>query len=192
MVGHDIEDQISADEREPGAWGVPGTAAHIEAIAFNQKGTRIVTASYDRTVRIWDAETADELIRIRHECRGLSGNESVAFRPDGKLIALAWGSKVMIFNAESGDEPFTAPGHSISFHPDGAKFAVGSDDDVTILDTAQRKQLHTLDVKGQLVEYSPDGSFLVVGSTPASLIVASPKSTCASPGGCERGRNTSW
>jgi len=161
MDGHDIDKQVPDHEREPGAWGVPGAAAHIRAIAFNQDGTRIVTASFDRTVRIWNAETVDELARIRHECHGLSGNESVAFSPDGKLIALAWASTVMIFDAASGEELFTAPGRSIAFHPDGSQFAVAGEGPVAIFGATKRELIRSLDVNGMHVQYSLNGKVLV-------------------------------
>ena len=56
------------------------------ALAFSPDGSRIVTGSHDRTTRVWDATSGDELIVLR----GLEGVvSSLAFSPDGSRIASA-------------------------------------------------------------------------------------------------------
>jgi WD40 repeat protein len=58
----------------------------VRSAAFSPDGTRIVTASGDKTARIWDAATAKEIIVLR----GHDGQVfSAAFSPDGKRIVTA-------------------------------------------------------------------------------------------------------
>ena len=54
--------------------------------AFSPDGTRIVTASWDKTARIWDAATGKEITVLRgHESQVCSA----AFSPDGTRIVTA-------------------------------------------------------------------------------------------------------
>ena len=61
------------------------------AVAFSPNGKTLVSGSFDRTVRLWDAATGET-------CATLKGHEgivyAVAFSPDGKTLASkASGSK---------------------------------------------------------------------------------------------------
>jgi WD40 repeat protein len=58
----------------------------VESAAFSPDGSRIVTASDDKTARIWDAATAKEIAVLRgHDDRVVSA----AFSPDGSRIVTA-------------------------------------------------------------------------------------------------------
>jgi WD40 repeat protein len=69
----------------------------LNSAAFSPDGKRIVTASEDDTVRVWDAATAKEIAVLRgHENRVYSA----AFSPDGTRIVTASGDKTArIWNA---------------------------------------------------------------------------------------------
>jgi WD40 repeat protein len=80
-------------------------------IAFNDKGTLLATAGRDRTARLWDATTHQE---VHH---GLLGNRlaviDVAFCPDGQTVATAsQGGEVHLWNLATGREllSFDQPG----------------------------------------------------------------------------------
>ncbi len=60
-----------------------GHTGHVNSVAFNKDGTRILTGSGDRTVKVWDARTGTELL----ELQGLTGFVmSASFSPDGTRI----------------------------------------------------------------------------------------------------------
>ena len=67
-----------------------GHKREVNSAAFSPDGSRIVTASDDRTARIWDAASAKEIAV-------LSGHDnrlwSAAFSPDGLRIVTASGDK---------------------------------------------------------------------------------------------------
>ena len=62
----------------------------MNSSAFSFDGTRIVTASADNTVRIWDAATAKEIAILRGHERAVN---SAAFSPDGSRIVTASNDK---------------------------------------------------------------------------------------------------
>ena len=63
-----------------------GHADWIRAVAFSPDGSKLATASDDRTAKVWDAATGEELST-------LTGHDdfvgSVAFSPDGTRLATA-------------------------------------------------------------------------------------------------------
>src|SRR3954451_1353790 len=78
--------------------------------AFSPDGTRIVTTSWDRTARIWDAASGEAT-------RVLTGHDNVlnsaAFSPDGNRIVTAAGDKtVRIWDAASGAAVSRLTGHN--------------------------------------------------------------------------------
>jgi WD40 repeat protein len=65
-----------------------GHASAVSAVAISPDGKRVVTGSYDRTVRIWDIKTAQELISFRNHNSWIC-LDSIAFSADGRLLMTA-------------------------------------------------------------------------------------------------------
>ena len=62
----------------------------MRSAAFSPDGSRIVTASEDKTARIWDAASAKEIAVLRGHDNYVN---SAAFSPDGSRIVTASGDK---------------------------------------------------------------------------------------------------
>ena len=90
-------------------------AADIWSVAFSPDGARLASASIDRTVKVWDVATGDEVLSLRGHTGGVLG---VAFSPDGDLLASAGrDGTVRIWDASPRPRP--SPGRGTD--PGGAR-----------------------------------------------------------------------
>jgi WD40 repeat protein len=140
----------------------------ISCLAISPNGMRIASGSVDRTVRVWDGRTFEELGLCEHE----DVVNSVAFSPDSSLIAS--GSKdgtVWIWNARILEKVTRLAVHedlvtSVAFFPDGTRIASASFDcTVRMWDTRTYEPLPGLQCSGQVfaIAISPDSTQLALG-----------------------------
>ena len=72
----------------------------VSLVAFSPDGPRLASASKDRTVRLWDPASGEELLILRGHEDDVS---SVVFSPDGMRLASASEDKtVRLWNAAYG------------------------------------------------------------------------------------------
>ncbi len=62
-------------------------------MAFHPSGTRLATASWDQTVRVWDTATGHDLANLKGHTDRVLG---VAFSPDGGFLASAGGADLTV------------------------------------------------------------------------------------------------
>jgi tetratricopeptide (TPR) repeat protein len=149
------------------------------AVCFSQDGSRLASACYDGTARIWDAATWQELHILENpDTASDRGNRrvcDVAFSPDGRLLAMASAEgNVVIWDAATGEQRQTLSGHanmvmSVAFSPDGRTLASGSEDStIRLWNTATWRELVRLDPEAAFdptsLAFSPDGSRLLAAS----------------------------
>jgi len=149
-----------------------GHNAYVNSATFSPDGRKILSASWDNTIRIWDANTGQCIdTLIGHT----SSVKSAVFSPDGKFIASAsWDNTIRIWDANTGDcvgKPLiehTDNVNSVAFSPDGKILASASDDKtIRIWDANTWKCTNTLIGHTSSVEsvaFSPDGKFIASAS----------------------------
>ncbi|KIO06363.1 hypothetical protein M404DRAFT_479931 [Pisolithus tinctorius Marx 270] len=156
-----------------------GHTSLVLSVAFFPDGTRILSGSYDKTIRIWDAETGLQLGRTLEGHR--SPVSSVAVSLDGKRIASgSYDNTVRVWETQKGLEVAEHCGHtgpilSVAFSPDGGRIVSGSEDGtIRVWDPEGGLQLcWSLWDRPSInaVAFSPDGELIASGSSDAALRV---------------------
>ena len=101
--------------------------------AISPDGKRVVTASFDNTARLWDAETGKEIAVLKaHE----GGVTAASFSPDGKRVVTASDdATARLWDAETGKEIAVLKAHvgeanGARFSPDGRRIVSAGNDNV--------------------------------------------------------------
>ena len=108
----------------------------VNSIAFSPDGKRLATGDSDRTTRVYDAASGQELLTLGGHTAEVSG---VAFHPDGKRLATSSSDNtVRIWDVTNGQELLALSGNSrelfsATFSPDGKRLAAGSDDNTVMI-----------------------------------------------------------
>jgi len=132
--------------RGPGSW--------VLSVAFSPDERRVLSGSWDSTVRLWDAVSGEELAALRgHE----DHVTSVAFSPDGRLVLSgSWDCTVRLWDAASGRElAVLRAGAGLSADPADDDAASGRELELAVL----RKHGRVLSVA-----FSPNGCRVLSGS----------------------------
>ncbi|WP_346184046.1 WD40 repeat domain-containing protein [Streptomyces osmaniensis] len=165
----------------PLATPLRGHSGAVYLTSFSPDGRLLATASYDRTVRLWDVSDRD---RPRPLGEPLTGHRSwvssAVFSPDGRtLVSASDDGTVRLWDVTrpSRPRPVGAPltGHRgtiylVAFSPDGRTLASVSEDRTVrlwnVADPKRPKALATLpgaDAAVRSVAFSPDGDTLAAG-----------------------------
>ena len=145
----------------------------IGCVKFSPDGKLIVSCSFDKTIRVWDAMTGEEVKTLRGHGRWVHG---VAIDSRSRRIASACeDGTVKVWDIESGSELMTLLGHtravtSVVFSPDGERLFSGSDQTVKIWELGvDHSASLTLEGLHRGVAFSPDGKHIVTGGKNITL-----------------------
>jgi serine/threonine protein kinase/WD40 repeat protein len=144
------------------------------SLALSRDGRRAVSASEDKTLRLWDLETGQSRL-IRREDGALG---AVALSPDDRHAAYVCDTTIYLCDLETGDELMTFRGHElgiarIAFCGDGRRIvSCGSDKTIRVWDVETGKELRRL-AHGEGVSdlaIFPDGRRVLATSGDASIV----------------------
>lgn len=136
-----------------------GHSGLVYRAVFSPDGSRLASASWDSTIKIWDAHTGKE----ERRCNPRGRASHLAFHPDGNFLVYSHGSGLSILNANTGEEArsFRGRGGPIAMRPDGRRLAgLSWDGAVKVWDPAVDQEGQVLaDDADQLssLAFSPDG-----------------------------------
>jgi WD40 repeat protein len=163
-----------------------GHMSKITDVVFTPDGKRLISASTDKTIRVWDVATGKSVRTILGESwPGASGEiNAIALSPDGARLAVGgrlgksdtsdYAEVIRLYDFATGHlVALLKDGHgksvtSLAFSPDGRRLISGSNDNTAIIwDTEEQRLLHRLRGHGDTVfavGFTPDGERAVTGS----------------------------
>jgi WD40 repeat protein len=153
----------------------------VDRIVFTRDGTRVLAATTDGTVAVWDGASDKATVTqvgpdgIPPELAIAPDGVTVATRPAGETTAQLWRlthDELVKGNSIKGPRF----GYGLAFSPDGESLVIGGADQFVIhrLDDGGRKTVDLGDEDTRSLAVSPDGSTIAVGvwSGPVLLIDA--------------------
>ncbi|MBN9120102.1 MAG: protein kinase, partial [Planctomycetes bacterium] len=140
----------------------------VQSVSFSPDGARVVTGSWDRTAKVWDAKTGTELLTLKGHTDAVL---SACFSTDGARIVTAGNDRTAkVWDAHTGTELLTLKGHgsvvySACFSTDGARIVTGGRDKTAkVWDAGAGTELFTLKGHADVVQsasFNPDGTRIV-------------------------------
>ncbi len=140
----------------------------IYGLAFSPDGARILTASWDKTAKLWDAASGKLIAAFDHQ----GAVNTAAFSPDGTRILTASADKTAkLWDAPSGKviSSFSHEGtvNAAAFSPDGARVLTASADKTAKLwDAISGKLIASFSHQDEVNDavFSPDGARILTAS----------------------------
>jgi WD40 repeat protein/GAF domain-containing protein len=162
----------------------------VTAVAFSPDGGRLVSGSWDRTVKFWEVSTGEQLGAVTNEMKEV---QSLAFSRDGRWLATENSSDTTSLRDPStgheirtlrSDKPLGPLGsnwvYSIAFSPDGRWLASALDDKtVRLWDVKSGQKVRDLTGLRRAVVYiafSPNGRLLATGDDQKNIRIWDPAS----------------
>jgi WD40 repeat protein/uncharacterized caspase-like protein len=167
-----------------------GHGGVIRAVTFSHDGRMVLSASDDKTLKLWESATGRLLRTIEAHSSYVT---SVAFLPDGSdgssAVSGGWEGTLKLWNVATGKLLRTFEGHAgavqwVAISPDGRKIAAssqvltGQSADGRVISGSDQRTIQVWDVatgellstfNGYPVVFSPTGRTLLAGSRDKTL-----------------------
>ena len=172
-------------EHNPKPKSLVGHTEHIWSLAFSPDGKRLASGSDDKTTRLWDVETGEEIAMLPLDTPRRT--MALAFSRCGTMIAGGMSDKLRLWCAETLTtlfaipQPQTEDPYALAFSPCGKYLASGTwwqkgmeKMAIRLWDVETGENIHTFwghttDV--QSLAFSPDGTLLASGSFDGTILL---------------------
>ncbi len=148
-----------------------GHEREVSHAAFSPNGSRIVTASYDLTARVWETAGGKEMAVLSGHTKPVN---HATFSPDGsRILTASYDNTARLWDAASGTQIAVLNGHEAAvshaaFSPDGSRIVTASYDQTARLwEAAGGTQIAILrghDDWVKHVAFSPNGNRILTAS----------------------------
>ncbi len=155
-----------------------GHTDSINAVTVIPDGSRVISASSDKTLKVWDMETGEELQSLQGHTDLVRG---VVVMPNGRRAISASSDKTLkVWDLETGEELQTLQGHNdwvyaVAVTPDGSHaISASADKTLKVWDMETWEELQTLNGHTDsvyAVAVTPDGSCAISASRDKTLKV---------------------
>jgi WD40 repeat protein len=155
---------------------IVGHSEMVSSMDFSLDGSRLLTTSEDKTVKVWSVETGDLLLSLGNQTEMVS--TGIFSADNSEIVTAGYDQNISIWNSQTGKQEQVLAGHtspviSLSYSPNGKLLASGGlYEEIIIWDTATWKSLLTLQVDsiGAVpLAFSPDNKILATTSVDGSL-----------------------
>jgi WD40 repeat protein len=149
----------------------------VTAGCFTPDGSRLVSASSDKTLRLFEPGSGRCLATMAGHLEAVT---ALAVSPDGRLAASAGGADLKLWDLAKAVEAVALAGHSYeitgcAFSPDGRLIASASwDRSIKLWDVhtgAEAATLHGHEWQVEALAFSPDGTRLVSGGADGVVLL---------------------
>lgn len=166
-----------------------GHTDHVRAVKFTHDGKRLVTGSYDKTVKVWDLNSRTAMVTLVGHANAIY---CISISTDDSLVAVAVGKEpyqAWLWDLNKPGEPrakYRAFGSllpTIAISPDSQSIAAGSWDGKVSLfrveDTGRQRSLEFDGAGEDCVSFSPDNRWFAASGNSVH-VMSLPNNTAAS------------
>ncbi|MDF1815232.1 MAG: serine/threonine protein kinase [Verrucomicrobiales bacterium] len=141
----------------------------VFSLSWSPNGTRVASGGIDRTAKIWNTETGQEIHQYAAKEKSRSKYMGVAWNPTLDLLSISQiGVLPRLIDTRNHNEIQTLArpiSNRFFWSPDGLRFALGTDREITVWDTKTGNRLQVIPNHSYIhtMAWRPQGDIIAIG-----------------------------